>query len=154
MAFTLSSPAFAAGQRIPVRFTCEGADASPPLAWSGAPAATRGFALVCADPDAPAGTWYHWAAYDIPPATASLGEGLAAAAQVDGLKQAVTDFRRPGYGGPCPPKGHGTHRYFFRLYALKVASLGLPAGAPVREVEKAAKANALAEAALMGIYSR
>jgi Raf kinase inhibitor-like YbhB/YbcL family protein len=103
----LASSAFADGSAIPRRFTCDGDNLSPPLQWSGAPAGTRSFVLLCDDPDAPSGTWHHWAAYDIPPTAVELAVG---AAQDKKMKQAVNDFRKPGYGGPCPPHGHGPHR--------------------------------------------
>jgi Raf kinase inhibitor-like YbhB/YbcL family protein len=100
----LDSSAFADGAAIPRRFACDGENLSPPLQWSGAPEATRSFVLLCDDPDAPAGTWHHWAVYDIPPA---VTEFAVNAAQIAEMKQAVNDFRKVGYGGPCPPHGHG-----------------------------------------------
>jgi Raf kinase inhibitor-like YbhB/YbcL family protein len=99
----LVSSAFADGAAIPRRFACDGENLSPPLQWSGAPEATRSFVLLCDDPDAPAGTWHHWAVYDIPPA---VTEFAVNAAQIAEMKQAVNDFRKVGYGGPCPPHGH------------------------------------------------
>jgi Raf kinase inhibitor-like YbhB/YbcL family protein len=107
----LVSSAFDDGAAIPRRFTCDGENLSPPLQWSGAPAGTLSFVLLCDDPDAPAGTWHHWAAYDIPPAVTELAVDAAQNAK---LKQAVNDFRKVGYGGPCPPHGHGPHHYHFR----------------------------------------
>lgn len=154
MPFRLSSTAFADGAPIPRRFTCEGADVSPSLAWSGAPAGAASFALVCSDADAPAGTWYHWAAFDIPAAAASLAESYPKDATVGGVRQGRNDFKRTGYGGPCPPRGHGIHHYRFVLTALGVASIGLKPGAGAREVEKEAKRHALGEAVLVGTYSR
>ena len=154
MAFVLSSSAFGEGAQIPARYTCEGEDISPPLAWSGSPEQTRSFALICSDPDAPVGTWYHWAIFDMPAATDQLAEGRPKDARVGAVRQAVTDFRRTGYGGPCPPKGHGAHRYRFHLMALDVASLALPEHVHCREVEREAVAHALAEAILTGTYSR
>ena len=114
----LNSAAFADGSAIPRRFTCDDADLSPPLNWSDAPTGTRSFTLLCDDPDAPAGTWHHWAAYDIPSTLTMLAEGAASDAEQLGFKQAINDFQRPGYGGPCPPRGHGLHHYHFRLLAL------------------------------------
>ncbi len=114
----LNSTAFADGSAIPRRFTCDDADLSPPLNWSDAPTGTRSFTLLCDDPDAPAGTWHHWAAYDIPSTLTMLAEGAASDAEQLGFKQAINDFQRPGYGGPCPPRGHGLHHYHFRLLAL------------------------------------
>lgn len=148
----LTSTAFLHNGKIPARFTCDGADVSPQLAWSGAPAGTRSFAIVCADPDAPAGTWYHWAVFDIPAGTAELTEHVRAAGAAP--RQAVNDFGKAGYGGPCPPPGHGTHHYHFTLYALNIEHLNLAAGARCRDVEKAAKAHAMATAKLIGVYAR
>jgi len=154
MALRLISSAFAQSGRIPVRYTCEGADTSPPLEWAGAPAGTRSFALVCSDPDAPAGTWYHWAVYDLAADTTSLAAGYPTSGRVGTTRQAVNDFRRTGYGGPCPPPGHGTHHYNFVLTALNVDALDLAAGAGCRDVERAAGDHALARAVLTGTYSR
>jgi Raf kinase inhibitor-like YbhB/YbcL family protein len=101
----LNSSAFADGSAIPRRFTCDGDDLSPPLSWSDAPPGTRSFVLLCDDPDAPAGTWHHWAAYDIPSTLTALAERAASDAERGGFKQAINDFQRSGYGGPCPPRG-------------------------------------------------
>ena len=127
----LASSAFADGSAIPRRFTCDGDNLSPPLQWSGAPAGTRSFVLLCDDPDAPSGTWHHWAAYDIPPTAVELAVG---AAQDKKMKQAVNDFRKPGYGGPCPPHGHGPHRYHFRFLALSTEHLRVHSNASCRDV--------------------
>src|SRR5205814_2223816 len=107
MAFALSSTAFKDGAAIPVKHTCDGADVSPPLAWSGAPPGTRTFALIADDPDAPAGTWVHWVLYNLPATVSDLPEHVAKVETLDlgGARQGRTDFRRPGYGGPCPPPG-------------------------------------------------
>jgi Raf kinase inhibitor-like YbhB/YbcL family protein len=148
MAMQVTSTAFANGGTIPARYTCDGDDLSPPLAWAGAPPATRSFAIVCRDPDAPAGTWYHWAAFDIPPDLAALEEGDQPG------RAAVNDFGKRGYGGPCPPRGHGPHRYRTTLYALDIYRLDVPAGARCRDVEDAARAHALATAELAGLYGR
>lgn len=150
----LTSSAFAAGQPIPSRFSCEGADLSPPLAWSGAPKGTRSFALLCDDPDAPVGTWHHWALFDIPVDTAELAEGYARDAQVGATRQAVNDFGVTGYRGACPPKGHGAHRYHFKLLALDVDKLAIKDGARCKDVEAAAKRHVLARAELIGTYTR
>lgn len=148
----LTSSAFRLGSRIPTRFTCDGADVSPPLAWSGAPAGTRGFAVVCADPDAAAGTWYHWAIYDIP----ATMNGLAEHYPPSGTDppQAINDFRHAGYRGPCPPRAAPSHHYRFRLFALDTERLGLGPGANCRDVEAAASRHALATAELVGVYGR
>jgi Raf kinase inhibitor-like YbhB/YbcL family protein len=154
MALTLKSSAFGQEQRIPDRYTCEGDDISPPLSWSGAPPRTQSFALVCSDPDAPMKTWYHWAIFDIPATTDHLDEGAASRVRAGGLRQAVNDFGRPGYGGPCPPKGHGAHHYHFHLLALDVPTLALPGKAHCRDVERTAAPHVLGEAVLTGTYSR
>jgi hypothetical protein len=154
MSLTLSSAAFAPKARIPPVHTCDGANTSPPLAWSGAPAETRSFALVCTDPDAPVGTWYHWAVFDIPADIDTLIAGLATDARVGAIRQAVNDFKRTGYGGPCPPRGHGVHHYHFRLLALAVPHLDVADRADCREIERAAATHVLAEAELIGTYAR
>jgi hypothetical protein len=147
----LSSPAFEDRKPIPRRFTCEGEDLSPPLEWSGAPAEARSFVLLCDDPDAPAGTWHHWAAYDIPSASNSLPEG---AGRSGNLKHATNDFHRPGYGGPCPPRGHGPHRYHFRLLALAIDRLPVSKAPSCVDTEREARKHVLVEATLIGIYQR
>ncbi|RWB58975.1 YbhB/YbcL family Raf kinase inhibitor-like protein [Mesorhizobium sp.] len=150
----LTSSSFANGTMIPRRFTCDGQDLSPPLGWTGAPAGTRSFVLLCDDPDAPAGVWHHWAAYDIAPDRAGLAEGAAQHAGNQALKQATNDFRRQGYGGPCPPHRHGPHRYHFRLLALSIDHLPLGNDPPCQGVEREARRHLLAEALLVGIYER
>lgn len=147
----LKSSAFGAGSTIPQRFTCDGEDLSPPLEWSGAPSAARSFALLCEDPDAPRGTWHHWAAYDIPADRASIAAGEAGR---QGLRQAVNDFGKVGYGGPCPPHGHGPHHYHFHLLALSVDHLTLQGSPGCRDVEREARRHVIAEAYLVGIYER
>ncbi|MDJ0949284.1 MAG: YbhB/YbcL family Raf kinase inhibitor-like protein [Alphaproteobacteria bacterium] len=154
MPLTLSSQHFAAGERIPSRFTCEGEDVSPHLTWSGAPEGTQSFVLLCDDPDAPAGTWHHWAVYDIPTDVAGLPEAYPADGRVGEVRQAVNDFGRSGYGGPCPPRRHGTHHYRFRLLALDVESLGLEDDPGCTEVEAAAEPHVIETAELVGTYSR
>lgn len=154
MVMTLTSTAFAPGSRMPVRYTCEGDDVSPPLAWRGLPAGAKSLVLLCDDPDAPAGTWHHWAVFDIPADQTALAENFSKAAHVGPIRQAVNDFRRPGYGGPCPPPGHGTHHYHFRLLALNVARLEVRDGARCPDIERAARGHAVAEAELIGTYSR
>lgn len=148
----LRSSAFPDGTTIPRRFTCDGTDLSPPLDWSDAPETTRSFVLLCDDPDAPAGTWHHWAAYDIPADRAALVEG--AAQQGKGFKQAINDFQQPGYGGPCPPRGGGIHRYRFRLLALAVDRLPARREPSCQAVEREADKHLLAEAILIGTYQR
>jgi Raf kinase inhibitor-like YbhB/YbcL family protein len=150
----LSSSSFSEGSAIPRRFTCDGEDLSPPLEWSDAPPGTRSFVLLCDDPDAPAGKWHHWATYDIPATQASLAEGGAEETERQVFKQAMNDFRRPGYGGPCPPRRHGAHRYHFRLLALSVDHLPVGASPTCRDVEREARKHILAEAVLIGVYER
>jgi Raf kinase inhibitor-like YbhB/YbcL family protein len=149
----LRSSAFADGAAVPTRFTCQGEDVSPPLEWSDAPPGTQSFALICDDPDAPGGTWHHWAAYDIPATAATLPLDASANSASLGFKQAINDFGKPGYGGPCPPPG-SPHHYHFRLLALSLGKLPVPAGAPCRNVENEARRHSLAEATLVGIYRR
>ncbi len=147
----LSSSAFADGAAIPRRFTCDGEDISPPLQWSNAPEGTRSLILLCDDPDAPAGKWLHWAVYDIPPTSTELVENVAEKAK---MKQAINDFRKTGYGGPCPPHGHGPHHYHFRLLALSTDHLRVQPNPSCREVEREARKFTLAEATLVGWYEK
>jgi len=149
----LRSSAFADGSAIPRRFTCDGENISPPLDWSDVPAGTRSYALLCDDPDAPGGTWHHWAAYDVAGTQTALPPNAGNDAAKLGFKQAINDFRKPGYGGPCPPPG-APHHYHFRLLALSVEKLSLPAGASCRNVETEARKHSLAEATLVAIYRR
>jgi Raf kinase inhibitor-like YbhB/YbcL family protein len=151
----LCSSSFIDGATIPRRFTCDGEDISPPLTWTGAPAATRSFALLCNDPDAPAGTWHHWAAYDIPASLTVLAEGASANALAADFIQAINDFGRAGYGGPCPPHRHGIHHYHFCLLALSIGRLAVSAHDPsCRQVEREARKHVLAETTLIGVYQR
>ncbi len=149
MALTLTVPTFAAGDMIPKRYTCEGQNVSPALHWSDAPASARGYALIVDDPDAPGGTFTHWVLFDIPGDQSGLAEGEKAIGVAG-----KNDFGRSGYGGPCPPRGHGPHRYYFTLYALDVAALKLKAGAARREVDAALRGHILAQAQYMGRYER
>ena len=146
MAFTLRSSAFANGETIPLRFTCDGDDLAPPLAWTEPPEGTRSFALVMDDPDAPRGTFTHWLVYDIPGASTELREPS------DG-KALPNDFGRAAYGGPCPPPGHGAHRYVFTLHALDVPALDLH-GRTRAALERSVHAHTLATARLTGRYER
>ena len=154
MRLILTSSVFGERTPIPSRYTCDGADVSPPLQWQGAPSMTRSFALLCTDPDAPGGTWHHWAVYDLPASVNALDEGVSPQADAPQCLQAVNDFGLRGYGGPCPPKQHAPHHYRFHLLALDVATLGLPDGAYGLDVEKAAAQHILAEAVLTGTYGR
>lgn len=151
MAMEVRSPAFAAGDTVPKDYTCEGENRSPPLEWSGVPEAAAALMLTCDDPDAPSGLFRHWAAYDIDPGLAGLAAGAAASGD---FPQAINDFGKAGYGGPCPPKGHGAHRYRFRLSALS-RRIGLPDGsASCAEVEATAKPLVIATAEFTGLYER
>lgn len=153
MPLKLTSSAFDLGGTIPRKFTCDGPDVSPALAWSDPPAGTQSFALITDDPDAPAGTWVHWVLYDLPASARDLPENVPKQEELpNGARQGRNDFRRIGYGGPCPPPGPA-HRYFFKLYALD-AKLGLKAGATKAEVEKAMRGHILAQGELMGRYGR
>jgi hypothetical protein len=148
----LSTTAFAPGGRIPMQYTCDGSDFSPDLEWEDAPKETLSFTLVVDDPDAPRGAWVHWLAYNIPAPAFRLAAKIAREAEhPSGLKQGTNSWGRIGYGGPCPPAG--THRYFFRLYALDV-ELDLPGGATRDELEAAMAGHVLDQAELMGTYSR
>ncbi len=150
-ALSMKSPGFQNGGDIPRKYTCDGGDVSPALAWDGAPAGAKAFALIVDDPDAPGGTWVHWVLYDLPGNAKELPEGIAAETQPRGAKQGVNDFRKSGYGGPCPPGG--THRYYFKLYALD-APTELKAGATKQQLLAAIKGHVLAEAELVGKYGR
>jgi Raf kinase inhibitor-like YbhB/YbcL family protein len=144
----LTSDAFQNGLPIPPEYSCDGANKSPALRWDEPPAGTKSFALVVDDPDAPGGTFRHWGTWDIPATTRSIAPGQSVGSQ------ATNDFGKPGYGGPCPPKGHGPHHYHFKLFALDTDKLGLTPGAKVADVEKAAGKHALAEGELIGTFER
>jgi Raf kinase inhibitor-like YbhB/YbcL family protein len=153
MAFAISSPSFQTGTSIPKKFTCDGADVSPELHWSLPPAGTQSFALIADDPDAPVGTWTHWVVFDMPAETSSLPENVSKVDEVlTGGRQGRNDFRKIGYGGPCPPPGK-PHRYFFKLYALD-KKLNLKPGASKQEVEQAMQGHTLGKAELVGEYQR
>ena len=153
MALEIQSPPFSPGGEIPVKHTCDGPDVSPALRWTNPPAGTKGFALISDDPDAPGGTWVHWVLYGIPPRLRQLSEGLPAKDTVADIgRQGVNDFRRVGYGGPCPPRGPA-HRYFFKLYALDV-QITLPPRKTKAELLKAIEGHVLGQAELMGRYQR
>jgi Raf kinase inhibitor-like YbhB/YbcL family protein len=152
MSFELTSLAFREGQPIPSIYTCDGKDISPPLAWADPPQGTKSFALINDDPDAPGKTWVHWVVYNIPPSARQLPEAFPSDRELsDGTLQGMTDSGRVGYGGPCPPSG--THRYFFKLYALN-AVLSLPPGASKAQLEQAMQSATVARTQLMGTYRR
>jgi len=156
MTMALTSSAFTAGGEIPVVHTCEGADTSPALEWSGVPAGTKSLALVVDDPDAPDPkaprmTYVHWVLYDIPPTATRLPEGAARGGLPPGTREGTNDWKRTGYGGPCPPIGR--HRYFHKLYALDVELPDL--GTPTKvQLEKAMEGHVLAKAELIGTYQK
>jgi Raf kinase inhibitor-like YbhB/YbcL family protein len=145
MPFTATSPAFADGEPVPAQFTCDGNDAPPPITIGDAPAGTKSFAIIMDDSDAPRGTFTHWLAYDIPADDAELRPTAG--------KTLKNSFGRSGYGGPCPPPGHGPHRYHFTVYALDVGTLDV-AGTAREDLEAALKGHTLARARFMGRYER
>ena len=147
--FDITSTDFEDGQRIPQVHTCDGADQSPALSWDEPPPGTKSFALIMDDPDAPNGTFTHWAVYNIPTNASGIARG-----QGGQFPEAVNDFGNTGYGGPCPPKGHGTHRYRFKLYALDVEGLTVAANATVAQVEQEAQRHQIAVAQITGTYER
>jgi Raf kinase inhibitor-like YbhB/YbcL family protein len=152
MTLSITSTAFKNGERIPAKYTCDGDDISPEFEWSNTPEGALSFALIADDPDAPVGTWVHWVLYNVPGGTRSISEAIPADANPpDGSRHGKNSWGRLGYGGPCPPSG--THRYFFRLYALDTV-LELRAGGSEVDVQKVMKGHILAEAELMGLYSR
>jgi Raf kinase inhibitor-like YbhB/YbcL family protein len=153
MSFKLTSSAFREGQAIPIDYTGDGSDRSPPLSWSAPPPGTASLALICEDPDAPRGTWTHWVLYNLPADVRELAEGQSPGGDImNEAGQGKNDFGKLGYGGPAPPRGK-PHRYFFKLYALDT-TLKLPAGATRAELLSAMKGHVLAEAECMGTYQR
>ncbi|MEA5113326.1 MAG: YbhB/YbcL family Raf kinase inhibitor-like protein [Geobacteraceae bacterium] len=144
---TVSSPTFSYNGSIPSRFTCDGQDTSPPLQFGNVPQAARSLALIMDDPDAPAGTWVHWVAWNIPPGIGEIREGSVP----EGMQQGLNSWKRNSYGGPCPPSG--THRYFFKVYALD-STLELPLSTTKSGLEKAMKGHVLGSGELMGTYRR
>jgi len=141
----LTSPAFTHQETIPAKYTCDGANISPPLAISGVPATARSLVLLVEDPDAPSGTFIHWVVYDIPPDTETIGE------KTDPGTLGTTSYNKVSYGGPCPPSG--SHRYFFKLYALD-RELGSGPGLNKKQVEQAMSGHILAQTELVGLYER
>jgi Raf kinase inhibitor-like YbhB/YbcL family protein len=152
-AFELQSTAFLPGGEIPAKYTCDGQDISPPFRWADPPAGTKGLALIGDDPDAPGGTWVHWVLYGIPATVRGLPEGVPARETIAAIgRHGVNDFRKVGYGGPCPPRG-SAHRYYFRLYALDV-DLTLSPRNSEAALLKAIEGHVLGQAELMGRYQR
>lgn len=151
MAVQLRSSAFADGGEIPRKYTADGQNVSPPLEWSGVPAGTRSLVVVMEDPDAPSGTFRHWALYDIRPGCTALAEGEWG---TETLGHGVNDFGHAQYDGPAPPRGHGTHHYHFRVAALDVDRLPLKGSPSVAEVWRAARPHVLGQAEIVGTYRR
>jgi Raf kinase inhibitor-like YbhB/YbcL family protein len=152
MDIKITSPAFENEGLIPAKYTCDGEDISPPLKWDAVPEDTKSIVLISDDPDAPVGTWVHWVLFNLPPDTRELAESIPPDKTLpNGAKQGTTDFGRIGYGGPCPPSG--THRYFFKIYALDT-ELDLQADARKRDLLKAMEGHILAEGQLIGKYKR
>lgn len=154
MTLKIESPIFAQGAAIPAQYTCDGEDRSPAFSWSGAPAGTKSFVLVCVDPDAPSGLFHHWAAFDIPASYRGLEAGYGKKSLDPAVRQAVNDFGRPGYGGPCPPRSHGPHHYHFRLSALDIISLDALPTVKCAEIIALAGRHEIAAAELVGLYNR
>jgi Raf kinase inhibitor-like YbhB/YbcL family protein len=152
MAITVTSSAFKEGQMIPAKYTCDGDNISPSLNWQQVPQGVKSFALISDDPDAPVGIWVHWVLWNIPAESNGLPEAIPASPQLpDGSKQGVTSARSHGYHGPCPPSG--THRYFFKIYALDTM-LDLSESSKKQDLLEAMKGHILAEGSLMGKYKR
>lgn len=152
MELRVESSAFKEGDLIPPKFTCEGVNISPHLKWSGAPAGTKSFVLITDDPDAPVGDWVHWLLYNIPPDLTELKENIAPEKKLpNGSLHGLNDFKKFGYGGPCPPSG--THRYYFKIYALDILLKPEP-GAVKKEILQAMEKHILAEGRLMGRFKR
>ncbi len=156
MSMKIESSAFVHNGDMPQRFTCDGQDVSPPLSWSGVPDGAKSLVLIVDDPDAPDPkapkmTWVHWVLYNIPPSASGLPEGVSSGALPHGTAEGVNDWKRTGYGGPCPPVGR--HRYFHKLYALDTVLTGL--NKPTKaQLEKAMQGHVLAQAELVGLYRR
>jgi Raf kinase inhibitor-like YbhB/YbcL family protein len=150
----LATPAFSPGSQIPTEYTCDGADISPGLSWSGVPPGSKSLVLVVEDPDAPSGLFLHWAAYDIPPGTNGLPAGYGRSRPASGFREARNDFGTQGYGGPCPPRGGGTHHYAFRLLAISRPSLDLAPTASDADVLRVAQPYVIQQAELTGTYHR
>lgn len=152
MNINLTSPAFDDGDFLPVKYTCDGANISPPLKWDSLPPKTESIAIICEDPDAPSGNWTHWIIFNIPPQTTSLPENIPDDETLtDGTRQGINDFGATGYGGPCPP--WGTHRYFFKIYALDII-IDIVSFVDKDTFLNAITGHILATGRLMGKYKR
>jgi Raf kinase inhibitor-like YbhB/YbcL family protein len=154
MPLMLASPAFAPGGQIPSEYTCDGADISPPLTWSGVPDGARSLVLVVEDPDAPSGVFYHWGAFDIPTSPHGLAAGYGPNRPASGFREARNGFGAADYGGPCPPQGRRLHHYHFRLFAITRPTLDLTPSASAADVLKAAEPYAIQRAELTATYQR
>jgi len=154
MPLKLTSSAFEQGGTIPRKYTCDGENKSPPLSWSGVPDGTQSFLLVCDDPDAPGGVFHHWAAYNIPAGWTTLSGGHGPETLVNDFQQAINDFGKPGYGGPCPPRGHKPHAYHFRLSALDTTIVSAAPSASCVEVMALARTHVIEFIELVGYYGR
>jgi Raf kinase inhibitor-like YbhB/YbcL family protein len=151
--FSITSDAFDNHSTIPIENTCEGLDKNPPLKWKDFPEGTKSYSLTCVDPDAPMGDWIHWLVWNIPADFNALESDIKPSTQVP-FQQGLNSWGKPGYGGPCPPRGHGPHRYFFKLYALSVDSIELDSSSRIEALLSAIKEYQLGTAELMGIYER
>lgn len=152
MQIAITSNAFDEGGLIPSKYTCDGVDVSPPLRWDGIPEGAASIALICDDPDAPMGTWVHWVLFNLPARAKELAENITTDETLtDGTRQGINDFGKIGYGGPCPPGG--THRYFFKIYALDT-QLDLATRADKSQLLEAMEGHILAQGQLMGKYKR
>ena len=152
MEIKISSPAFEEGGMIPKKYTCDGIDVSPPLTWTSIPEGTKTLALICDDPDAPMGTWIHWVLFNLPANIIEMPENIPPERELEnGAKQGMNDFRKIGYGGPCLPGG--THRYYFKIFALDT-ELNLEAGATKSQLLEAMEGHILGEGQLMARYKR
>ena len=154
MVFKLTSPAFDDDQPIPVKYTSDGQNVSPPLQWSDPPPGTKSFALIVEDPDAPSVTFRHWGIYNIMGERTMLPEAVGHGPKTERLGKGVNDFGELGYGGPAPPKGHGTHHYHFKLAALDVDELSRSPSMPIVDIWKAAEKHTIGQAELVGTYRR
>lgn len=154
MAFAFTSPVLRDGASMPPRHTCDGAGESPPLGWQDAPPGARSLALICYDPAAPGGAFYHWGLYNMPVSRNGLDTGLPEGHVIEAMTQAVNDLGRCAYGAPCPPAGEPPHRYIFRLHALDTPTLELPRGTHVPQLAAAIRPHTLAEASLTVTYGR
>lgn len=152
MAIKITSPFFDQGGMIPAEYTCDGKDISPALEWSGIPENAKSLALICDDPDAPAGEWVHWVIFNIPATATGLPENVPPHEVLErGARHGLNDFRKFGYGGPCPPSG--THRYFFKIFALDI-EIDLPPGATKNDLVRAMKGHIVSKGELIGRYKR